>query len=471
MINGQHDIQIKEWLKNNRDWIVEEWIKLVEIPSIQSEPKEGAPFGEACAKALSAAAELFAKKGFETKIYDGGYALASCGNGDRTIGLFSHSDVVPVGEDWVYTEPFSPIVKNNTLIGRGAEDNKSGIMASLCVMLMTREPDFPVRCRLQAFIGSNEETGMADIKAFVKEQPMPEVSFVPDAGFPCSIGEKGIFHYWATAKDKLNDILDFSGGLAFNVILDFVTVKIAYNTKLEQELLDKIADNEAYKLTKEEEKLVLTVKGVSQHASTPGGSVNAAYLAASVLEQCENLNTLDRTYMAAVAKLTKSGFGEGIDLVHEDSKFGKLTMANGMVKVENGYLKISFDTRYGSEISGDEVEARTIDEMDKLGFDVEISKNSPGFYIPEESPVAQMLKNVYNEITGKSAKPILMGGGTYARHLKNAFSVGTEEGCPNGLEMPAGHGGAHQCDEKIDIDGFFEAVRILMHFVLQYDEI
>ena len=93
-----------------------------------------------------------------------------------------------------------------------------------------------------------------------------------------------------------------------------------------------------------------------------------------------------------------------------------------------------------------------------------------GFDIPE-SEVTKMLESVYNEITGKEEPLCYLGGGTYARHLKNAFSIGTEEGRPNGFEMPEGHGGPHQCDEMIDIDGFFEAVRIIMHFVLEYEKI
>ena len=39
------------------------------------------------------------------------------------------------------------------------------------------------------------------------------------------------------------------------------------------------------------------------------------------------------------------------------------------------------------------------------------------------------------------------------------------------LKMPEGHGGAHQCDEMIDIEGFFEALRVIIHYVLACDEI
>ena len=39
-----------------------------------------------------------------------------------------------------------------------------------------------------------------------------------------------------------------------------------------------------------------------------------------------------------------------------------------------------------------------------------------------------------------------------------------------GLEMPKGHGGAHAPDEKIWIPGFFEAMRLLVQYVLATDE-
>lgn len=471
MINQKHDKQIKEWIEKNRNCIVDEWIALAKIPAIMSEPQKGAPYGVECAKALEASAELFRKKGFEAKVYESGYALANFGDGDKTVGLFSHSDVVPVGDDWIYTEPFEPVVKNNTLIGRGVSDNKSGIMASLCVFMMARDLEFPMKKRLQAFIGSNEECGMEDIEAFVREQPMPDFSFVPDGGFPGSIGEKGIYHYWSVCGEKLKSIKEFKGGEAFNVVLDKVKATILYSDELFKEISQKISQNSSFELSHDGEFIYICAKGVAKHASEPDGSLNAAYMIADVLSACNALDDNDRKIMKFTAELTKSGFGEGIGLLYEDDNFGKLTMVNGIADVEDGCLKLSFDTRYGSEISGDEVESRTTEAFEKAGWIVQKDMNSEGFYISADSDAAKMVQNVYNEITGKNEKLICMGGGTYARHLKNAISMGTQEGRPNGFEMPEGHGGAHQCDEMIDIDGFFEAVRILMHFILQYKEI
>ena len=157
MINHEINANITEWINNNKERIIEKWIKLCEIPSIKSEAKPGAPFGENCAEALRYACTLFDSDKIDSKLYvESGYALASYGSGEKTIGLFSHSDVVPVGDDWIFTEPFKPVIKDGALICRGAEDNKSGIIAALCATEFFRDYNIPLKSKLQTFIGSDE---------------------------------------------------------------------------------------------------------------------------------------------------------------------------------------------------------------------------------------------------------------------------------------------------------------------------
>ena len=140
MINRELDCKFNQWISDNKERILNNWIELCKIPSIKSEAKDNAPFGENCAMALSFASKLFDSENIKSELFaDSGYALATYGNGEKKIGLFSHSDVVPVGEDWLFTEPFNPIIKDGALIGRGSEDNKSGIIASLCIMEFLRD--------------------------------------------------------------------------------------------------------------------------------------------------------------------------------------------------------------------------------------------------------------------------------------------------------------------------------------------
>ena len=44
-----------------------------------------------------------------------------------------------------------------------------------------------------------------------------------------------------------------------------------------------------------------------------------------------------------------------------------------------------------------------------------------------QSPLISTLLKVYNTVTGKNARPIAIGGGTYARALKYGAAFGPEE--------------------------------------------
>ncbi len=477
MVNLIYDERIKEWILKNKDEIIQNWIDIAKIPAIKGEAEEGAPFGVPCFEALKACSDIFGKYNFETGLYSGNkYALAKYGEGEKTIGIFSHSDVVPVSEeDWIYTKPFEPKVIDGTLIGRGVEDNKSGVMAALCAMRIIRECDIPIKSQIVTFIGSEEETGMTDIEAFAKEQPMPDVSVIPDADFPCSIGEKGIYHLWTKCGESFSDITDFCGGEAFNIVLDKVTVQLKASSALECEISEKVKGKEQFSLEKSGDVLILKAKGVAKHACEPEGSVNAAYIAAELLSEAESLAESDRRIMADVKKILACPFGTSMDIAHDDIRFGKLTFVNGMVKMCDGKLMLSFDTRYGSTLDGSELEKKIDAEFGKLRWTVEKNSHSEGFSIPDDSLIPGALEAVYESVTGVREPAIRLGGGTYARKLKNAFSVGTfvmrEDRETPFMEMPAGHGGAHQADEKIDIEGFFDAVRIITQYIINIDGI
>ncbi len=474
MIDKNIDKLFEEWVKLNKDRILSKWIELAKIPSITSEGADKAPFGKECAKALNFSASLFDSEGIKSTVYDGGgYALAHYGKGKNTIGLFCHSDVVPVGDGWLFTEPFNPVIKDGSLIGRGVEDNKSGIIASLCVMEFLRDNRIDLNSCLEAFIGSDEECGMKDMDSYLKEHSIPDISFVPDADFPCSTGEKGIYHFWVKSKNAFGQICDISAGEAFNIVLDNITVKLGYSQELFDELKEK-ADSSS-DIYAENDTIILKSKGIAKHASVPEGSVNAALVAFRLLCECENLCENDREILKGAAAALSCYYGKGLNIEHEDINFGKLTCVNGMVKTEEGCLMLSFDVRYGDTLDASVLEKNADEALESLGFEVTYKNNSPGFAIDKDSEIPAMLENIYAEITSVPLKSVLMSGGTYARRLKNAFSIGTSVILPDretpALQMPDGHGGPHQCDERIDIEGFFAAVRILLHYILAADKL
>ena len=118
--NEENIKKIDKYLEDNKDNIVNELMELVKIPSVQGEASEGMPFGKACHDILDAATKLYEDNGFEAVAkHEKGYGYATYGDGEKTIGIFAHGDVVPVDDSWIYTKPFEPIVSGRYIIGRG----------------------------------------------------------------------------------------------------------------------------------------------------------------------------------------------------------------------------------------------------------------------------------------------------------------------------------------------------------------
>ncbi|MBQ4087359.1 MAG: Sapep family Mn(2+)-dependent dipeptidase [Clostridia bacterium] len=463
--------KITEFIYAHRDEMVETLKALVKIPSVQSEKEEDAPYGKECAALLDAVSRLYEESGFPTKRQkENMYSLAYLPGGKRTIGVFAHGDVVPVGDDWTVTKPFEPIEKDGFLFGRGVRDNKSGIVATLFALRAVRELSLPFSSTVMAFTGSNEESGMADVRRFAIEEPMPDVSLVPDMSFPHSMGEKGIMRFFAVCDAPLTVVKEANGGTAFNVVLDQAIVRLAPHEDLAEEIRNLIAGNPDVTLEETEDELVLRATGVSAHAAVPDGSVNAAYLAFTALANCANIPERDREILTTASMLLSTCHGESFGVGFSDSAFGPLTCANGIVKMEEGRLFLSFDIRYGTEGNGEEIQTKIRRMLAMQGWHVEEMDDRPGYRHAENDKVCKLLQNVCKQFERANQTTYFAGGGTYARHLKNAYGTGsaTESGKekPN---LPEGHGAVHQCDEYMDVEGLMEGTVILTMMLLALD--
>lgn len=78
--------------------------------------------------------------------------LAEIGEGEKTIVLNGHVDVVPGRPD-----QFSPLLENGKMYGRGTADMKAGVAAMMYVMTLLKKEQLPCKVMLQ--IVSDEETG------------------------------------------------------------------------------------------------------------------------------------------------------------------------------------------------------------------------------------------------------------------------------------------------------------------------
>ncbi len=114
-------------------------------------------------------------------------ATRAARNGRPTILLYAHHDVQPVGDESLWeSAPFEPTVRGGRLYGRGAADDKAGIMAhigSLRALVDAVGPDFDLGVNL--FIEGEEEAGSASFASFLSDNAealRADVIVVADSG-------------------------------------------------------------------------------------------------------------------------------------------------------------------------------------------------------------------------------------------------------------------------------------------------
>jgi acetylornithine deacetylase/succinyl-diaminopimelate desuccinylase-like protein len=98
-------------------------------------------------------------------------ATRAARNGRPTVLLYAHHDVQPPGNDTEWESlPFEPTVRGDRLYGRGAADDKAGVMAhiaSLRALVEAAGPDFDLGLAL--FIEGEEEFGSRSFAAFLDD--------------------------------------------------------------------------------------------------------------------------------------------------------------------------------------------------------------------------------------------------------------------------------------------------------------
>ena len=114
-----------------RDWSADVLSALVRIPSFSG--KEDA----VCRKISS----LCAEAGFDEVRFDGlGSVVARVGRGPRKLAIDAHVDTVGVGDParWE-TDPFSGLVRDGLVLGRGTADQKGGAAAMIAAGRILKE--------------------------------------------------------------------------------------------------------------------------------------------------------------------------------------------------------------------------------------------------------------------------------------------------------------------------------------------
>ena len=147
--------------------------ELVQIPSISLEGPDSPSIGE-CAnrvadefRALGASVEMLEIPDAPPAVFG---EFKSSSSDAPTVLLYSHYDVQPVGniEDWS-REPFEPVEDGGRLFGRGASDDKSGIVTHLGAIQLLLDEQQRLPCHVKILIEGEEELGSPHASMFIEK--------------------------------------------------------------------------------------------------------------------------------------------------------------------------------------------------------------------------------------------------------------------------------------------------------------
>lgn len=443
--------EVDAFIERNKEAFLADLSALVAVNSVQGEAQPGAPFGPGPKQALDTALAIAGRMGLETHNCDGyiGYADLP-GQSERQIATITHLDVVPEGNGWT-GKPFEMARREGYLLGRGVCDDKGPAVVTLYTAKFFKERGETLPYTLRILLGANEETGMGDVDYYLAHYPQPAFCVTPDAEFPVCYGEKGGYGGWLVSAPLQGDLLDFSGGVARNVVPDRASALVKAD-------IAALHDTENVKVTAEDEGVVrVSGFGKGGHAAMPAGTVNAIALVVDYLLENGLCTEAERAALKMLQTLHASTDGSSVGIAARDEVFDPLTCVGGVIKTENGCLRQSIDIRFPTSIDADTMNAALSGLAEAAGGQFEPVRANKPFYIDPNTAPIQTLVRTYNEVMGKDEKPFTMGGGTYARHFASAVSFGIEQ---PGEATPDWVGTMHGPDEGVREGLLWDSLKI-----------
>lgn len=452
---------ISEKIDVLKDELIKDTQEILRIRSLEEKAMPGKPFGEGVNEALLKALSIAEKLGFNTVNLDGYIGYAEYGQGEDYVAVLGHLDVVPEGDGWKYP-PYAAEIHDNKIYARGAIDDKGPIMAALYGLKAIKDAEIPLSKRVRIIFGTNEETGCGEMEYYNSREKAPLFGFTPDAEFPIIYAEKGITIFdlvcpIKTASQRNMTIAYIKGGQRPNMVPDYCEAKVITDDPANViSYLSEFKFDREYniKYEREEDGVVLKSYGVSAHGSTPELGKNA------IMQLLEFLGTLPLEgsdigdFIAFANKyIGLETDGRSFGIYMEDEASGKLSFNVGNISFSNeGEISLSLNVRYPVTFTLDELNSGLEMRLKNTQMQIRNFEHQGPLYYPKDNPLIEKLQKVYKEETGLEPELLAIGGGTYAKEMKNIVAFGPA--------FPGSPDLAHQANEYIDIEDLIKCAKI-----------
>jgi succinyl-diaminopimelate desuccinylase len=405
------------------------------------------------------------------------------------VGIPTHIDVVPASGAWTHP-PFSGDVADGVIWGRGTQDDKGPLLATLFGLYALKRIGFRPSITTRIIIGTQEEIGdWGDLREYFDEHGFPDFGFTPDANFPIIIAEKGIVNLdakakWDAAAGRSNGPVEFvalKGGVRSNVVPDLCELTIHYPKAERDAILKELfavttqftVDNppasitllpdKARDLGNGREELLISFLGKSAHGSLPEKGHNAALDALKFVADTETFPEPARLFARFLHVGCSDFLGNKLDIASRHDFVGATTVNLGIVKIDGTEGQATINVRATLGMDRKEVIKRAgalaKAYAERTGLDLSITGEERGFNAHYLDPklagrFLTGLQEGFQAVTGELPELRAIGGTTYAKAMPNCCAFGPI------LESAGEEELAHQADEHISVDSQIRNTKI-----------
>ena len=458
--------QIEAYFEDKQQTLVDAVCRLVAIDSVEGEPAPGAPFGPGPAAALDEALKLVEEWGLSATNHEGYVGTADLNDQEDALHILGHLDVVAPGEGWTVTAPYSPKVVGDMIYGRGTDDDKGPLVASLLAMKAVKDLGIPLTKNCRCILGTNEESGSGDIAWYFARHPFAPATFSPDSGFPVVNTEKGGLKPLFTAQWPLQQELPrlawLHGGIRINVLPGDASAAIeGLSIDDVQPAARDITARTGITFTFGEEDglTVVRAKGTGSHAAWPEGGNNAITGLIALLCTLPLADGPCKDYLNALNTLMPHGdyYGKAIGIAQEEPISGKLTVAFTLLEITETGLRGLFDSRVPLCATESNCLHVAKAAFEAKGFTFEGHQHAP-HHTPADSPFVQTLLKRYEQYTGLKGECLSTGGGTYVHEIPGGVAFG--------CTLPGFDTPLHGADERVRISDLMLSAKLFAHIII-----
>ena len=403
------------------------------------------------------------------------------------IGLHAHADVVPANpelwvlEDGTRLDPFALTRIGDRLYGRGAEDDKNGIVAALYAMRVVKEEQLPLLRHFRLLVDTREETGGDAMTWYFERNPVPEYNIALDGEYPVVIAEKAYAVVMASfpvreARLEGPAVDGLTGGLATNQIPAQATawIRSAAPALLVTTLNERGARFAAehggdftVRSREDARGVRLDVLGLSAHSSEPQNGVNPVSRLFALLDALHAEGVLEANHFTDAAHYATENWGldylgTRAGIAFSDPFMGPLTASQTFVSSGDDRLRTAVNLRVPIGRQTDALVAELRERLEnwaasrRISVAFDISNNDPMYRDPQGAWVNALL----DIAAGNLGIPREFGssaGGTSIHDLPNGVQFG--------LAMPGEKYTGHNANEFKTVNQFLLDLSIVTEMV------